>query len=91
MGSYLCMVTEPGAKHITAGSFGSCLHRMLGKEVKAARNLDFVSKCEAVRRCLYWDLVFNLHTLSISSTLCVCVYVCVLYSFMNNHSDMATR
>ena len=68
---------EPGTKPVTGGSFGSCLHRMLGKEVKAARNLDFVSKCEAVRRCLYWDLVFNLHTLSISSTLCVCV-CCIL-------------
>lgn len=72
LGSYLHMVTEPGTKHVTGGSCGSCLHRMLGKEVKAARNLGFVSKCEAVRICLYLGPCLQL-TLSISSTLCVCV------------------
>ena len=88
---HLHMIKKPGAKHVTGGYFGSSLHRMLGKKVKAARNLDFVGKCEGVRRCLYWDLVFNLHTLSISSTWCVCVCARALYSFMNNRSDMAIR
>ena len=31
------------------------------------------------------------YTFYILHIVCVCVYVCVLYSFMNNHSDMATR
>ena len=78
---HLHMIKKPGAKHVTGGYFGSSLHRMLGKKVKAARNLDFVGKCEGVRRCLYWDLVFNLHTLSISSTLCVCVCVRAVFFY----------
>ena len=73
------MVTEPGTKHVTGGSCGSCLHRMLGKKVKAARNLGFVSKCEAVRRCLYWALVFNLHFLYPSHCVCVCLRCILLW------------
>ena len=98
LGPYLHMVKEPGKKHVTGWLFReSLLNRMLGKEVKAGRNLDFVGKCESYKKMpllgssssAYKHLLYPPHCMS---CVCVCVCVCVYCILLwDDHSGVATR